>query len=149
MRIVPTRQVAAWEQYEYSGKLDDDDIDFESLEKRIEFLIIDYKRNPIVSISKTRISNGSNETLYEQEKQDSIARQTFVNVKPDVPGLYATTLRGNCLKCHNFRVSLFQTRDGSRLEYAPPLLRKGRDLLTPYFLQTMEPELRKTAVECQ
>ncbi len=148
LRIVPTRQVAFWKQYQYSGKIEDG-ISFENLEKRIKFFTVAYKKNFNTVKQKSTAPTASSQILYEQEDQGSIARQTFLNVKPEVPGLYVTTLRGNCLKCHNFRVSLFQTRDSSQLGYSVPLVRQGRDLLTPYFRQTIEQEINRSGNDCK
>lgn len=136
--ILPTEQVAFWQQYTISGTISDS-LSFAEVADRTRFL----------TIAAERTFDGGGESLrYRKVPESTMSRTNFLDVKPALPGEAVTTLRGLCLRCHNYRVSTFSTHDRRLVSFARPLARRGRDLLTSYFIDRYEPAFRALAQQC-
>jgi len=139
--ITPTAEVAFLQEYHYSGAIADNS-EFVDIARKIQFLTVAYQRNLNGGVS------GSAETLlYKKLNQNEMARAGLLDVKPGVPGMKVTTLRASCLKCHSSEISVFQTRQKRKVDFAPPLVREWKELLTPYFKE-IDTKLKDGARKC-
>jgi hypothetical protein len=74
-----------------------------------------------------------------------MARRAFLDVKPVIANDRVTSLRGHCLRCHRNQVASFDTHGRRLWEASPPLARRGREMLTPFYLEHVENKLREWA----
>jgi|GEM_PF-4707543 len=121
--ILPTHQVAAWLEYSFAGKTSFKS-EFAEVANRIRFRVIEYRRVP---------GGPAGEPVYELLDQNQMARRGFVDAKPLLADMSVTTLRGSCLVCHRYQIATFDTHGARRSEFSPPLLRAGREILTPFY----------------
>jgi hypothetical protein len=141
--ILPTSQIAFWHQYTFTGAADFS-LPFADQAGRIEFLSIHYSRILAGTEESARGPGvGADWLVYREVDQRAMTRQGLLDVKPSREGLWMTTTRGQCLRCHLNRVAAFDTVGKLGVRFSVPLVKGGRELLTPYFLDHVEPELRR------
>lgn len=138
-RILPTKEVAFWLEYSFSGKAGFD-LPFDQAADRIRFRAIEYQKRADTNLAEGK-STGPG-SLYKLVDQAGMARQSFLNVKPQVPGMDVTSVRGSCLGCHLNQIATFDTHGRRRFEVTEPFAKKGRETLTPFY-QKYESQLRE------
>lgn len=137
-RILPTDQVAAWQQYSFSGTVGPE-MSFAEAARRITFVNVEFERD----------LEGGDRVRYRKAEQEAMARQGLIDVKPWRPGLVLTTKRGQCLACHSQQVATFDTHGARRVDFAPPLERPSRDIESAYYRESVEAKLQQWARACE
>ena len=137
-RLHPTDQVAAWQQYSFSGTAGPE-VPFVEAARRITFVNVEFERD----------TEGGDGLRYRKVEQDSMARQGIIDVKPWRPGLVLTTKRGQCLACHSQQVATFDTHGARRVDFAPPFERPSRDIESAYYRESIEAKLQQWTGSCE
>ena len=137
-RLLPTDQVAAWQQYSFSGTVGPE-MSFAEAARRITFVNIEFERD----------LTDKDGLRYRKAEQGAMARQGLLDVKPWRPGLVLTTKRGQCLACHSQQVATFDTHGARRVDFAPPLERSSRDIESAYYRENIEAKLQRWARACE
>ncbi len=137
-RLHPTDQVAAWQQYSFSGTVGPQ-MPFVEAARRITFVNVEFERD----------LGGGDGLGYRKVEQDSMARQGLIDVKPWRPGLVLTTKRGQCLACHSQQVATFDTHGPRRVDFTAPLERPSRDIESAYYRESIEARLQQWAQSCE
>jgi hypothetical protein len=137
LRIVPTEQVAFWYQYTFTEKTQFE-LPFNEAASRIRFLTIAY-------VNKLGHPGDADITgpVYRQTDQREMTRAGILDVKPVKEGERVNSMRAQCLRCHLNQIAAFDTHGPRRVAFADPLTRSGRDLLTPYFENSIESKLQQ------
>jgi hypothetical protein len=141
LTVTPTEQVAFWQQYTFTGTTPSE-VPFSEAIKNIHFLTIAFARTLRAGPGS---GDGTGALRYRKVEQDAMTRRGFLDVKPAVAGERVTSLRGHCLRCHMYQVATFDTHGAREVRFVPPLVKGGRDLLTPFFLENVETKLREWA----
>jgi hypothetical protein len=137
--ILPTKEVAFWLDYSFSGKVSFD-LPFNEAVDRIRFRAIEYQRRTDSNLAG-EVAPGQ-EYRYRLLDQNSMARQNFLDVKPQVPGMDVTSVRGSCLGCHRNQIATFDTHGRREFKSVRPFVREGRQMLTPFY-QKFENQLHE------
>ena len=138
LRILPTEQIAFWQQYSFDGQLTLDRDEMEQAEEKAHFLSIRYQRN-----------YESDEPRYASLAETAMSRTGFVDGMPSQMAAPATTLRGACIRCHRRVISSFHPEEKREIRFTRPFEVSGRDLLTAAYTQGTEASLSKWASTCQ
>jgi hypothetical protein len=138
LRILPTEQIAFWQQYSFDGQLDLDREEMEQADEKARFLSIRYQRN-----------YDSDEPRYASLAETAMSRTGFVDGMPSQMSAPATTLRGACIRCHRRVISSFHPEEKREVRFTRPLEVSGRDLLTAEYTTGTEASLAKWASTCQ
>ncbi len=137
-RLLPTDQVAAWQQYSFSGTVGPE-IPFAEAARRITFVNVEFERD----------IGGGDGLGYRKVEQEAMARQGLIDVKPGRPGLVLTTKRGQCLACHSQQVATFDTHGARQVDFAPPLERPSREIESAYYRESIEAKLQQWTRACE
>ena len=138
LRILPTEQIAFWQQYSFDGQLDLDRDEMEQADEKAHFMSIRYQRN-----------YDTDEPRYASLAETAMSRTGFVDGMPSQMSAPATTLRGACIRCHRRVISSFHPEEKREVRFTRPLEVSGRDLLTAAYTQGTEASLAKWASTCQ
>jgi hypothetical protein len=138
LRILPTEQIAFWQQYSFDGQLNLDRDEMEQAEATVHFLSIRYQRN-----------YDSDEPRYASLAETAMSRTGFVDGMPSQMSAPATTLRGACIRCHRRVISSFHPEEKREVRFTAPFEVSGRDLLTAAYTQGTEAGFAKWASACQ
>lgn len=138
--IAPTEQVAFWQEYTFSAKTSFE-LSFDEMAKQISFLSVacEYAERPAGGAG----GRPDVELACRKLDQDGMARRAFLDVKPVIADDRVTSLRGHCLRCHRNQVASFDTHGRRLVEFSAPLARRGRELLTPFYIERVEGKLRE------
>jgi hypothetical protein len=136
--VIPTEQVAVWQQYAFEGKVPIA-LPFAEAARRIRFRTIEYQRN-------LRVADAP--PAYRTADPSAMSGQGLLNVKPARAGAWVSTQRAQCLGCHTHQVATFDTHGRRRVDFLAPLTRGGPALLTAYYGDRIEGRLRGWAGEC-
>ena len=137
LRILPTAQIAFWQQYSFAGQLRLDRDELEQAEETVRFLSIRYQRN-----------YENDEPLYARLEESAMSRTGFVDGMPSQMSAPVTTLRGACIRCHRRVISSFHPEEKREVRFTRPLEVKGRDLLTPAYVSGTETLFQRWAAGC-
>lgn len=137
-RLLPTDQVAAWQQYSFSGTVGPE-MPFTEAARRITFVNVEFER----------VLGSGDGVRYRKAEQEAMARQGLIDVKPWRPGLVLTTKRGQCLACHSQQVATFDTHGARRVDFSPPLERPSREVESAYYRESIEAKLRQWTRACE
>ncbi len=137
-RITPTQQVAFFQQYTFSDRTSYD-LPFQEVEARITFLTVRYER----MLSAMGGAQRGAEYSYRIVDQDEPVPDDILEAKPTNAGDFVTSVRGQCLRCHRYRIVTFATHGVRPVRFERPLQRKGRELLTEYYLWGIEKKIRE------
>ena len=138
LRILPTEQIAFWQQYSFDGQLNLDRDEMEQADEKAHFLSIRYQRN-----------YESDEPRYASLAETAMSRTGFVDGMPSQMSAPATTLRGACIRCHRRVVSSFHPEEKREVRFTRPFEVSGRDLLTAAYTEGTEASFAKWASTCQ
>lgn len=122
LQILPTEQVAFWQQYDFNRQLSLQPDEFAQAEEAIRFVSVRYRRD-----------FSGEKVLYAKLPESAMTRHGFVDAMPPAPAAPVTTLRGACIKCHRRVLSSFHPEEKRELELTPPFEHGGQELLTPVF----------------
>lgn len=95
--VIPTTIIAKWSEIWFSKTVNNEGENLDFADPYIYFRALDYKKSLYDNEQGT----------YKIQDMQSMGRLTFFNVNPSYPNFPATTLRGNCLSCHTYRVKDF------------------------------------------
>jgi hypothetical protein len=137
LRIVPTQQVAFWQQYAFAGQLTLERDELEQAEEKVRFISIRYQRN-----------YQEDEPLYVRLDESAMSRTGFVDGMPSEMSAPVTTLRGACIRCHRRVVSSFHPEEKREVRFTRPLEVTGRELLTPAYLAGPEALFQRWSATC-
>ena len=138
LKIVPTDQVAFWQQYSFDGQLTLEREEMEQAEEKVHFQSIRYQRN-----------YDTDEPRYAALAETAMSRTGFVDGMPSQMSAPATTLRGACIRCHRRVVSSFHPEEKREVRLTAPFEVSGRDLLTAAYKEGTEASFAKWAATCQ
>jgi hypothetical protein len=138
LRIVPTQQIAFWQQYSFRGQLTLDRDELEQAEETVRFLSIRYQRN-----------YENDEPRYALLPETAMSRTGFVDGMPSTMSAPATTLRGACIRCHRRVISSFHPEEKRAVRFTLPFEVSGRDLLTPAYTAGTEARFQQWAASCR
>jgi hypothetical protein len=138
LRILPTEQIAFWQQYSFDGQLNLDRDEMEQAEATVHFVSIRYQRN-----------FDDDEPRYASLAETAMSRTGFVDGMPSQMSAPATTLRGACIRCHRRVISSFHPEEKREVRFTTPFEVSGRELLTAAYTQGTEASLAKWASTCQ
>jgi hypothetical protein len=138
LKIVPTEQVAFWQQYSFTGQLTLDRDELEQAEETVRFLSIRYQRN-----------YDDDAPHYALLPETAMSRTGFVDGMPSTMSAPATTLRGACIRCHRRVVSSFHPEEKRDVRLTRPFEVSGRDLLTGAYTSGTEARFQQWAASCQ
>jgi hypothetical protein len=138
LRILPTEQIAFWQQYAFDGQLNLDRDEMEQAEATVHFVSIRYQRN-----------FDDDEPRYASLAETAMSRTGFVDGMPSQMSAPATTLRGACIRCHRRVISSFHPEEKREVRFTAPFEVSGRDLLTAAYTQGTEASFAKWASTCQ
>ena len=137
LKILPTEQIAFWQQYSFDGQLNLERDEMEQAEATVHFLSIRYQRN-----------YDSDEPRYASLAETAMSRTGFVDGMPSQMSAPATTLRGACIRCHRRVISSFHPEEKREVRFTSPFEVSGRDLLTGAYTQGTEADFAKWASAC-
>jgi hypothetical protein len=135
LKIIPTDQVAFWYEYTFSDKTAFE-LPFNEAANRIQFISIAY-----VNKLGHRSALDTARPVYKQSDSKEMTRAGILDVKPVNPGERVNSRRAQCLRCHLNQIAAFDTHGPRRVAFSDPLTRSARDLLTPYFKNSIESKL--------
>jgi hypothetical protein len=138
LRIIPTQQIAFWQQYGFDGQLTLDREEMEQANATVHFLSIRYQRN-----------YETDEPRYASLPETAMSRTGFVDGMPSQMSAPATTLRGACIRCHRRVISSFHPEEKREVRFTKPFEVSGRDLLTTAYTEGAEGNFAKWAATCQ
>lgn len=138
LEILPTAQVAFWQQYSFAGQLTLERDELEQAEEKARFLSIRYQRN-----------YESDQPLYARLNETAMSRTGFVDGMPSQMSAPVTTLRGACIRCHQRVVSSFHPEEKREVRFTRPLEVTGRELLTPAYVEGTEALFQQWAASCR
>jgi hypothetical protein len=138
LKIVPTDQVAFWQQYSFDGQLTLEREEMEQAEEKVHFESIRYQRN-----------YDTDEPRYAALAETAMSRTGFVDGMPSQMSAPATTLRGACIRCHRRVVSSFHPEEKREVRLTAPFEVSGRDLLTAAYEEGTEAKIATWAASCQ
>ena len=138
LKIVPTDQIAFWQQYSFDGQLTLERDEMQQAEETVHFQSIRYQRN-----------YDSDEPRYAALAETAMSRTGFVDGMPSQMSAPATTLRGACIRCHRRVVSSFHPEEKREVRFTPPFEVSGRDLLTAAYTEGTEASFAKWAATCE
>jgi hypothetical protein len=137
-KILPTDHVAFWQEYTFKEKVSSS-FQFAEAAKLVDFMTIVAERGGRFP---------GQEFTYKRLESGSMALRGFVDTMPGVEGRSVTTLRGNCLSCHLYRVETFNTHARRKVEFLVPLERSSSDLLQYLTLRELSPKLLGAMRSC-
>lgn len=138
LKIVPTDQIAFWQQYSFDGQLSLDRDEMEQADEKVHFLSVRYQRN-----------YETDEPHYASLPETAMSRTGFVDGMPSQMSAPVTTLRGACIRCHRRVISSFHPEEKREIRFTRPFEVSGRDLLTAAYTTGTEADLSKWAQTCQ
>jgi hypothetical protein len=138
LEIIPTEQIAFWQQYSFDGQLTLEREEMQQAEATLHFLSVRYQRN-----------YETDEARYASLAETAMSRTGFVDGMPSQMSAPVTTLKGACIRCHRRVISSFHPEEKREVRFTRPLEVSGRDLLTPAYIQGAEATLAKWASTCQ
>lgn len=145
--IVATEQVAIFQRYEFSGRTSYD-LPFERAAALLEFSTVVFERDLGAQRAGAGPAAAAPEPRYRKLDPQSMALAGFVDAKPGVAGIPATTLRSNCLSCHLYRVETFNTHGGRSADFSAPFTHPSRDLVAGHITRVIGPRIQHEVESC-
>jgi hypothetical protein len=140
--IEPTEVVAFWQEYAFSGRTSFEHT-LDEAAARVSFTSVACEYD--LEAAKRKGGRPADGLVCRKLDQDGMARRAFLDIKPFIENDRVTSLRGHCLRCHQNQVATFDTHGRRGLEFLLPLERRGRAMLTPFYLEHVEPKLAEWA----
>ena len=145
--ITATEHVAALQAYRFSGKTSAA-TPFQEAAKLLDFTTVLYERDYGHRGAPGELNPPGSEFHYRLLQPQSLALEGFVDAKPAIGGIPATTLRGNCLGCHIYRVETFNTHVDRSVTFTAPFTHPSADLIAGHTQRVVLPTIQRQLKRC-
>lgn len=105
-KVVPTRMIAAWQEMQYSGKVNSP-VKLRALDPVLRLRIVNYQKQ--LGLRDNRGARYARDfPSYRRLSEDELSRLFPPDVNPGFPNTNVTTVRGQCFGCHPGQLGSFR-----------------------------------------